>query len=200
MNFNYLPIPQCNTQNLAIANGGGPDCLSAVGPIPVTFANDPGPRVGSTHAFGEDVMRGYAQTAFFASGDVDIIPKVLTFTAGTRWFHYSEFEEGSEFYSESSSPLILSHANGACTAVSACGFGINLKKTETGTRSRLNLTWHITPDIMTYYTYSQGFRPGGFNRHQDGARRRSLPCDKEAPLHRRRWCEQPVQQTCRIRL
>jgi outer membrane receptor protein involved in Fe transport len=180
MNFNYLPIPQCNTQNLAIANGGGPDCLSAVGPIPGYFANDPGPRVGSNTAFGEDVMRGYRQTAFFASGDVDIIPKVLTFTAGTRWFHYSEFEEGSEFYSESSSPLILSHANGACTAVSACGFGINLKKTETGTRSRLNLTWHITPDIMTYYTYSQGFRPGGFNRTKtalDGV----VSLHKEAP-------------------
>jgi iron complex outermembrane receptor protein len=164
MNFNYLPIPQCNAQNLAISNGGGPDCLSAVGPVPGYFANDPGTRVGSNTAFGEDVMRGYRQTAFFASGDVDIIPKVLTFTAGTRWFHYSEFEEGSEFYSETSSPLVLNHANGACIAGGACGFGINLKKTETGTRSRLNLSWHITPDIMAYYTYSQGFRPGGFNR------------------------------------
>ena len=33
-----------------------------------------------------------------------------------------------------------------------------------GFKSRANLTWHITPDIMAYYTYSQGFRPGGFNR------------------------------------
>jgi iron complex outermembrane receptor protein len=31
-------------------------------------------------------------------------------------------------------------------------------------KSRGNLTWHITPDIMAYYTYSEGFRPGGFNR------------------------------------
>ncbi len=37
-------------------------------------------------------------------------------------------------------------------------------KTESGTRSRFNLTWHITPDIMAYYTFSQGYRPGGFNR------------------------------------
>jgi iron complex outermembrane recepter protein len=164
MNFNYLPPPQCNAANLAIATAGGPDCLSAVGPIPGFFSNDPGLRVGSNTAFGEDVMRGYRQTALFGSTDFDIIPKVLTITAGTRWFHYDEFEEGSEFYSESTSPLILSHANGACTAVSACGFGINLKKQENGFRSRGNLTWHITPDIMAYYTWSQGFRPGGFNR------------------------------------
>jgi outer membrane receptor protein involved in Fe transport len=181
MNFNYLPPPQCSPQNLAIATAGGPDCLSAVGPIPGFFANDPSLRVGSNTAFGEDVMRGYRQTAVFGSADFDIIPKVLTVTAGTRWFHYSEFEEGSEFYSESSSPLILSHANGACTAVSACGFGINLKKQENGFRSRGNLTWHITPDIMAYYTWSQGFRPGGFNRTKtllDG----TVVLHKEAPF------------------
>jgi iron complex outermembrane receptor protein len=164
MNFNYLPIPQCNAQNLAIANGGGPDCLSAVGPVPGFFTNDPGLRLNSNTSFGEDVMRGYRQTALFGSFDFDIIPKVLTFTAGTRWFHYSEFEEGSEFYSSTSSPLILSHANGACIAAGACGFGINLKKQENGFRSRGNLTWHVTPDTMVYYTWSQGFRPGGFNR------------------------------------
>ncbi len=33
-----------------------------------------------------------------------------------------------------------------------------------GFKSRGNLTWHVTPDVMVYYTYSQGFRPGGFNR------------------------------------
>jgi len=164
MNFNYLPPPQCNAAYLAIAVAGGPDCLSAVGPVPGFFANAPGLRLGSNTAFGEDVMRGYRQLAFFGSGDFDIIPKVLTVTAGTRWFHYSEFEEGSEFYSETSSPLILSHPNGACIAAGHCGFGINLKKRENGFRSRGNLTWHITPDIMAYYTISQGFRPGGFNR------------------------------------
>ena len=41
---------------------------------------------------------------------------------------------------------------------------MNLNKSESGFKSRANLTWHITPDIMAYYTYSQGFRPGGFNR------------------------------------
>jgi outer membrane receptor protein involved in Fe transport len=36
--------------------------------------------------------------------------------------------------------------------------------TYSGFRSRGNLTWHVTPDQMVYYTYSQGFRPGAANR------------------------------------
>src|SRR5208282_2879722 len=36
----------------------------------------------------------------------------------------------------------------------------------TGFRSRGNITWHIIPDAMVYYTFSQGFRPGGFNRNR----------------------------------
>lgn len=156
MNFNYLSIPQCTPDALATALAGGPDCVAATGPIPGSPAVDPGTR-SSTTAFGEDAQRGYIQRAFFASADFDIIPKVLTFTAGTRLFHYSEFETGSEFYTSSSR---VDKPNGTAPQ----GFGINLHKTESGSRSRGNLTWHITPDTMVYYTYSQGFRPGGFNR------------------------------------
>ncbi len=28
----------------------------------------------------------------------------------------------------------------------------------------MNLTWHFMPDALAYFTWSQGFRPGGFNR------------------------------------
>lgn len=163
--FNYLGIPQCSPANLEVALTGGADCLSAVGPVPGAFATNPNLRENTNTAFGEDEQRGYKQLAFFTSLDFDLIPKVLTVTAGTRWFRYNEFEEGSEYYSESTSTgLVLNHANGACTAGGLCGFPINLEKSESGTRSRANLTWHITPDVMAYYTFSQGFRPGGFNR------------------------------------
>jgi iron complex outermembrane receptor protein len=163
MNFNYLPIPQCNAANLAISAAGGPDCLTAVGPLPGNFANDPNLRVNSNTAFGEDDQRGYRQTAAFASFDFDVLPKVLTATWGVRYFHYDEFERGSEYYSETS-PGVINVPNGVCTAGGGCGFGINLNKTEHGLKQRANLTWHITPDMMLYYTYSEGFRPGGFNR------------------------------------
>jgi iron complex outermembrane receptor protein len=165
MNFNYMAIPQCDPSILATTGADGPYCISAVGPVPGAYASDPSLRTQSDTAFGEDEQRGYKQTAFFISADWDLIPKTLTLSAGTRWYHYDEFEYGSEFYSESSSqPLLINHPNGACTAAGACGFPINLSKSESGTRSRANLTWHITPDIMTYYLFSQGFRPGGFNR------------------------------------
>ncbi len=58
----------------------------------------------------------------------------------------------------------MDHLNGACTAAGLCGFPINLDKSESGHRFRGNVTWHPTQDIMAYYTYSEGFRPGGFNR------------------------------------
>jgi len=165
MNFNYLAIPQCNAANLAISAAGGPDCVEAVGPVPGYYATDPSLRLNSSTAFGEDVERGYKQTAFFASVDVDLIPKVLTLTGGTRHFHYDEYEHGSEYYSATSS--ILNVPNGTPygqKGAAAYGFGINLHKSESGFKSRGNLTWHITPDILAYYTWSQGFRPGGFNR------------------------------------
>jgi iron complex outermembrane recepter protein len=161
MNFNYLAIPQCDTANLTTSQNGGPDCVSAVGPIPGSYATDPSLRENSDTAFGEDTKRGYRQAAVFTSVDFDLIPKVLTLTGGTRYYHYDEFEQGSEFFTSTAANNV---PNGVCVAAGGCGFGINLNKTESGFRSRGNLTWHITPDIMAYYTYSQGFRPGGFNR------------------------------------
>jgi outer membrane receptor protein involved in Fe transport len=164
MNFNYLGIPQCSADVLARQQAGGPDCLSAVGPVPGAFASHPGLRTDTNTAFGEDVQRGYKQRAAFVSADFDIIPKVLTVTGGARFYHYDEYEHGSEYYSESTNALVVDNLNGACTAAGGCGFPINLDKSESGHRLRGNVTWHPTSDIMAYYTYSEGFRPGGFNR------------------------------------
>jgi outer membrane receptor protein involved in Fe transport len=40
----------------------------------------------------------------------------------------------------------------------------NLDQTFTGFKSRANLSWKITEEALLYYTWSQGFRAGGFNR------------------------------------
>ena len=193
MNFNYMPIAQCTPANFAISQAGGPDCAEAVGPVPGFYATDPSLRTGTNTAFGEDVQRGYKQLAFFGSFDFDIVPKVLTATYGIRHFKYDEYEEGSEYYSATSSiinvpngtPYGGKYANpGGATATTcpgatpknyiagapcpgaAYGIGINLHKSESGNKQRFNLTWHVTSDVLAYYTYSQGFRPGGFNRTQ----------------------------------
>jgi iron complex outermembrane recepter protein len=159
MNFSYKNIPVCNPLNLATALAGGPVCLANVGPPPGTTASDPTVRNDGV-TFGEDVHRGYKQTAVFGSIDFDLIPKVLTFTAGTRYYRYSEDEVGSKY----TTPLGCTNIPSPCYAGAT---SINAEKenaTFHGFKSRGNLTWHITDDAMVYYTYSQGFRPGGFNR------------------------------------
>ena len=85
MNFNQKTIPSCTPENLAAALAGGPVCLGNV--TPVDAAIDPTTRGDNTN-FGEDLQRGYKQTAVFLSADFDLIPKVLTLTAGTRYFKY----------------------------------------------------------------------------------------------------------------
>jgi outer membrane receptor protein involved in Fe transport len=160
MDFNYLDVPQCTAANLAIADGGGPACYSDVGPAAGTPAVNPGRRP-SNEAFGEDVQRGYTQIAFFGSLDFDIIPKVLTVTAGTRHYDYSEFEQGSQFSDGTNTCVDV--INGTCQ-----GTPINKHISYSGFKSRANITWHILPDVMVYYTWSQGFRPGAFNRTESG--------------------------------
>jgi outer membrane receptor protein involved in Fe transport len=159
MNFLYKTVPSCTPTNLTLALAGGAPCVSNVVPPPGSTATDPTIRNDNV-AFGEDAQRGYKQTAVFASVDYDLIPKVLTATVGTRWYHYSEFETGSQY---GTSTGCVNIPNG-CTADDHNINAENLNVTYSGFRSRANLTWHITPDMMVYYTWSQGFRPGGFNR------------------------------------
>jgi iron complex outermembrane recepter protein len=135
--------------------------------VPLTPSNnDPNVRNPNT-AFFDDIKRGYTQKAEFASADVDIIPKTLTLTAGTRHYSIDTTEVGSvvgsfhcKIFSPSSTKLdpCVNHSN--FTNLDALG----LNKTYTGFKSRGNLTWHIDSDALVYYTWSQGFRAGGFNR------------------------------------
>jgi len=113
-------------------------------------------------AFFEDTTREVKQLAFFGSIDVDLIPKVLTLTAGTRHYHFDEYFKGS--VSSSFGCFEAGAPAGGCIAGANNLDKRNLTSTESGFKSRANLTWHATPDIMAYLTWSHGFRPGGFNR------------------------------------
>ena len=160
MNFNYKTIPDCSPQNLAIALAGGQVCLANVTTAPGSTANVPGQRSDIT-AFGEDTQRGYDQVAIFGSVDFDVIPNKLTVSAGTRWYQYKEFEVGSQYATTTG---CLDVPNGQCV-----GGLVNIDSHHdhinySGFKSRANITWHITPDVLGYFTYSEGFRPGGFNR------------------------------------
>jgi iron complex outermembrane receptor protein len=131
-------------------------------------------RSGSNSSFYQDTVRETKQTAFFASVDYDLIPKVLT-------------PRSARAISASTTPRRAASASFGCFEQGAPAGGCQVMlqpqrresaDTESGFKSRGNLTWHITPDLMVYYTYSQGFRPGGFN--QNGG--------SDACLHGPDWC------------
>jgi iron complex outermembrane recepter protein len=142
-----------------------------IAPPPGVTTNNPSVRPPGD-AFFDDITRGYNQKAVFGSADFDIIPKVLTLTGGTRYYNMGTFELGSNvgsFGCEIYGPYNGGVPTYPCTIPATNGNDLNAKnlsKTYKGFRSRANLSWHITPDILVYYTWSQGFRPGGFNRAQ----------------------------------
>lgn len=134
-------------------------------PAPVT-SNNPNVRpLGD--GFFDDITRGYTQKAAYASVDFDLVPQELTLTAGTRYFGTDTSEVGSSVGSFGCQRLTniptvpepcVNHSN--FTNLNA----ENLHRTFSGFRSRANLSWKVTEDAMLYYTWSQGYRAGGFNR------------------------------------
>jgi outer membrane receptor protein involved in Fe transport len=148
----YRTLPACTATNDL-------GCLSNIAPPPNTTANDPNPRNANT-SFFDDVRRGYTQTALFGSVDYEILPKTLTITAGTRYYKYRNTERGSDV-----SDFDCYEAGPApCYADSANIDGEHLVSTASGFSSRVNLSWKIDSDALVYYTWSQGYRPGAFNR------------------------------------
>jgi iron complex outermembrane recepter protein len=139
-----------------------------IAPPPGSTANDSATRPQDESYF-LDITRGYKQTAAFTSVDFDLIPKVLTVTAGTRYYDIENFEQGSyvgSFGCQIGGPYSVGTPPSPCTVPTANGGNLNalnLDKSYVGFKSRGNITWHVTDDIMVYYTWSQGFRPGGFN-------------------------------------
>jgi outer membrane receptor protein involved in Fe transport len=148
----YKSIPSCTT---SLTTG----CLSNVGLAPGASFQNPNP-VNDNTAFFEEVQRGYRQYAFFLSGDLDIIPKVLTLTAGTRYYNFTNTEQGSV----TSSFYCFEQGTAPCVNDATNLNKENLHTTFSGAKSKVTLTGRVTPDVMLYYTFSQGFRPGGFNR------------------------------------
>ena len=159
--WNYKTVPSC-TSNGAAGTPGNTGCFTNVGTAPGSTVVNPGVQGDST-SFYQDTVRETKQTAFFASVDYDIIPKVLTITAGTRHFKFDNNSEGS--VTGSFGCFEQGNPPGGCNGGAYNLNQQNLKDTESGWKSRGNLTWHVTADAMVYYTFSQGFRPGGFNQN-----------------------------------
>ena len=149
----FKTLPACTSTVTA-------GCLTDVAPVPgATTAGAPPPN--DSTAFFEDIQRGYRQYAFFGSVDFDLMPKILTATAGTRYYHFDNRETGmsvSGFGCYEAGPA-------PCASEGATNMDAeHLRSSYSGFTSRANITWHIGSDALLYYTWSQGFRPGGFNQ------------------------------------
>ena len=151
----YKSLPACTT-------AGQIGCLTNVGPAADAAVRNPNIRP-DTVSFFDDVTRGYTQKAAFGSVDFDIIPKVLTVTAGTRYYSIDTTAVGSSVSS------FGCYAGGPppCTGNAPYNNDLSaqhLDITYKGFKSRANVSWKPMEDVLLYYTWSQGFRPGGFNR------------------------------------
>lgn len=129
-----------------------------------------GPNVG----FFNDFTRDYTQKAAFTSVDFDILEN-LTLTLGTRYYDIKNSFRGANmgsFYCK----VYGTGESGPCTGalygygdvIAPYGTNVDEQPENTnkvnGFRSRANLTWRVTEDILLYTTWSEGYRPGGFNR------------------------------------
>lgn len=126
-------------------------------PLPGSTASNPDFRAPGI-AFINDYTRRDHQLSFFGEASFDIIPEKLTLTAGLRRYHLVYSLAGSTSFA----------SRGAIDG----DFGVNVDnvladispKTENGFVPRVTLTWKPTDQLLFYTTFSQGFRPGGFNR------------------------------------
>jgi iron complex outermembrane receptor protein len=131
-------------------------------PYPPTLNNPNVRPLGD--AFFNDITRGYTQKAAYASFDFDLL-RSLTLTLGTRYYDIYNTEEG-----------VIAGSFGCALASDPPDPCLNhntfvnldeehLGRTYAGFRSRVNLSYRPSELALLYYTWSQGFRPGGFNRN-----------------------------------
>ena len=140
--------------------------FTLIGPSPGANVNNPNVRDGND-AFFNDIKRGYTQDAAYLSVDYDLLKDpewgTVTISGGTRFYRFDNFERGSVVGSFGCAPG--DDPNPAPCLASAKNLDHeNLNSEYHGFTNRFNLTWKINPEAMVYYTYSEGFRPGGFNR------------------------------------
>jgi len=110
-------------------------------------------------------MRYDRDKAVFGELSWDFIPDVLTGTVGERYYRtsnrlYGYFGYGAGFSTSQGEAACVSPEPFLGAPCSDFDKGIK----ESGSLTKYNLTWNITPTKMIYATRSEGFRPGGVNR------------------------------------
>jgi outer membrane receptor protein involved in Fe transport len=169
--WQYKTVPECSP-------GGPASCFLPLDPLnSPKFAsaslNNKEQRSSNT-GFVDDFQRTYTQKAIFASVDFDITED-LTATVGTRYYQIDNEMLGANvgsFFCK----VYGTGETGPCTGAlygygdTVAPYGTNLDEQDpnsdkvTDTKSRANLSWNVNDDVMLFATWSEGYRPGGFNR------------------------------------
>ena len=145
-------------------------------PDPVVNARDTSIRPVSV-GFFNDIQRKDKQFAAYGEGSVDIIEDALTLTGGLRYYNEKAYINGSSATSFcGNSRGIYNPATGtysaAATPPTTYCVSANLNQLYadispakyTGVLYKGNLTYKFGEGSLVYATFSDGFRPGGFNR------------------------------------
>jgi len=134
------------------------------GPLPGSSVSNPNFRPAGV-IFFNDITRDDEQLGLFAEVTYDIIPDTLSVTGGVRWHDVDVSLRGS---------ANSSFGNlGANDDINI--FGTNLdtqfdgENNPTGAEAegfvyKANISWTPTEELLFYFTYSEGFRPGLPNR------------------------------------
>ena len=152
-------------------------------PNPAVNANDTSIRPVKV-GFFNDVQRKDRQFAAYGEASFDIIPDRLTVTAGLRYYNEKASINGSSATSFGANPLengrsprgVYNPTTGtysaAATPPTLYKISANLNDLYkdaspakyTGVLYKANLTYKLDERSLVYGTFSDGFRPGGFNR------------------------------------
>ena len=145
-------------------------------PNPVVNANDTSIRPVQV-GFFNDVQRRDRQFAAYGEASFDIIPDALTVTGGLRYYNEKASINGSSAGSFGAGARgIYNPATGtyspSATPPQFYGVSANLNQLYadaspakyTGVLFKGNMTYKFGEGSLVYATYSDGFRPGGFNR------------------------------------
>jgi len=121
-------------------------------------------------AFFNDVTRKDEQKAFFGEFSYQLVPNRLTATVGLRYYDIDTFFHGSSNFANG---IFQGSIDSVVENDSGGAGGRDFDRTAdhspeplniSDTISKFNLSWTPTVNTLFFFTRSEGFRPGGFNR------------------------------------
>ncbi|GLX80194.1 TonB-dependent receptor [Thalassotalea insulae] len=125
---------------------------------PISTANSINPNARpSGVAFFNDITRTEEQIALFGELSYDLTDS-LTLTGGLRWYEIESDFTGSSNFAQTG----VDGDSGRDYDASGGHSKEPLKTDDVITK--INLSYQANDDVLLYATYSEGFRPGGFNR------------------------------------